>query len=233
MLFYWGLRFSNCVAVLTLDFDTPVSWRFSNCVAVLTLDFDTPVSWPSLAPMSSNFPSASTRCLCFCFLSIESPVVLSLFTKLWIVYSELFHQAIYVEIFADSFQQIRIAHTCSSKVYCTMTHHTAHGHWEQMANGANNCCLLLTNHKQTPMHEPHCSPWNIIQSSGPQVNYFLSLQTESAIRHVDSSTKFVRASQQAALRSLWSAETWNGQQSQKTLCIFISKVCHFGVQMLS
>jgi hypothetical protein len=24
----------------------------------------------------------------------------------------------------------------------------------------DTCCLLLTNHKQTPTHEPHCSPWN-------------------------------------------------------------------------
>jgi hypothetical protein len=36
----------------------------------------------SLVPMSSNFSSVSTRRLCFCFLSIKSPVVLSLFSKL-------------------------------------------------------------------------------------------------------------------------------------------------------
>jgi hypothetical protein len=39
----------------------------------------------SLAPMSSTFSSVSTRCLCFCFLSIKSLVDLSLFTKLWIL----------------------------------------------------------------------------------------------------------------------------------------------------
>jgi hypothetical protein len=37
-----------------------------------------------LAPMSSNF-SISTQRLCFVFLSIKSPVVLTLFTKLWTV----------------------------------------------------------------------------------------------------------------------------------------------------
>jgi hypothetical protein len=38
----------------------------------------------SLTSISSNF-SANTRRLCFCFLSVKSPVVLSLFTKLWII----------------------------------------------------------------------------------------------------------------------------------------------------
>jgi hypothetical protein len=52
--------------------------------------------------------------------------------------------------------------------------------WEQMANGATNCCMLLINHKQTPMHELYCSPWNIMPSSGPQVNYFPSFQKLSA-----------------------------------------------------
>jgi hypothetical protein len=36
----------------------------------------------SLAPISSNFSAVSTRLLCFVFLSIMNPVVLSLFTKL-------------------------------------------------------------------------------------------------------------------------------------------------------
>jgi hypothetical protein len=35
--------------------------------------------------MSSNFSSVSTRRLCFVFLSIKSPIVLTLFTKLWTV----------------------------------------------------------------------------------------------------------------------------------------------------
>jgi hypothetical protein len=66
--------FSNCVAVLAPDFDTPVSSarHFSDFLGVCS----------SLAPMSSNFSSVSTWSLCFCFLSVKSPVVLSLFTKL-------------------------------------------------------------------------------------------------------------------------------------------------------
>jgi hypothetical protein len=51
-----GLSFSNCVAVLTLGFPTPVSWArsFSDFLGVCS----------SLAPMSSKF-SVSTRRLCF------------------------------------------------------------------------------------------------------------------------------------------------------------------------
>jgi hypothetical protein len=69
--------FSNCVAVRTLNFDTPVSWarRFSDFLGACS----------SLAPTSSNFSSVSSRRLCFCFLFIKSHVVLCLFTKLWIV----------------------------------------------------------------------------------------------------------------------------------------------------
>jgi hypothetical protein len=44
--------------------------------------------------------------------------------------------------------------------------------WGKTGNRADNCCLLLTNCKQTPTHELHCSPWNIMPSSSPQVNYF-------------------------------------------------------------
>jgi hypothetical protein len=39
----------------------------------------------SLAPISSNFSSVSIRCLCFVFLSLKGHVLLSLFTKLWII----------------------------------------------------------------------------------------------------------------------------------------------------
>jgi hypothetical protein len=53
--------------------------------------------------MSCNF-SVSTRRLCLCFLLINSPVVLSLFTKLWIVcLLELFRHEIYVQFFAYTF----------------------------------------------------------------------------------------------------------------------------------
>jgi hypothetical protein len=83
-----------------------------------------------------------------------------------------------------------------------------------MANGADNCHPLLTNHKQTPTHEPHCLPCNIIPSSGLQVNYFTSFQTLSA----DSSVKFVCASQQATYQSPWSAESWTRQVTKNIPC---------------
>jgi hypothetical protein len=91
--------------------------------------------------------------------------------------------------------------------------------WKQMTYGVDNCCLLVTNHKQTLKHEPHCSPWNIIPSSGPQVNYFSSFQMLSVVRHGDSLAKFVCASRQAAHCSPWSAEPWTGQQSLKQLSV--------------
>jgi hypothetical protein len=168
----------------------------------------------SLVPMSSNF-SVSTRRLCVCFLFIKSPVVLSLFTKLWILWLlELFHDELYVEIFADTFKQFRIWHRCHTEVHVALKY-TALGrttlltncNWEQMARGADNCCLLLTNNKQTPSHEPHCSPWNILPSSGSLVNYFPSFEMLPAIRHADSSEKFICASRQTAPLSPWNRST--------------------------
>jgi hypothetical protein len=157
----------------------------------------------SLALMSCNL-SVSTRRLCICFLSIKSPVVLSLFTRLWVVCWELIHHEIYVEIFAYTFQQIRISRSCHREIH-TALKYTAPWHTTLLANcnsanGAGNCCLLLTN--QTLPHEPHCSPCNIIPSSCPHINYFPSFQTLSG----DSSTKFVCASRQTAHPPLWSAE---------------------------
>jgi hypothetical protein len=91
--------------------------------------------------------------------------------------------------------------------------------WEQVANGANNCCLLLTNHKL-----PHCSPCNIIQLRGPQVYYTPSFQT-LAVRHANSSAKFICASQQAAHWPPWSAELWIWSASWKSsLCNHNSKL---------
>jgi hypothetical protein len=99
---------SSCVVALALDFDTAISWarRFSDFLGVCS----------SLAPMSSNFSSVTTRRLCFVFVSIKSPVVLSLFTKLWIVCWVLFHHEIYVKIFADTLQQIRISCRCHTEI---------------------------------------------------------------------------------------------------------------------
>jgi hypothetical protein len=137
--------FGNCVAVLALHFDTPVSWarRFSDFLHVCSC----------LAPMSCNF-SVSTRCLCFCFLSIKSPIVLSLFAKLWIVWLlETLSSRNLLQIFADTFKQIRASHSCHTETHvalnCTAPWRTkllANCNWEQMTNGVNNCCLLLTNH---------------------------------------------------------------------------------------
>jgi hypothetical protein len=87
--------------------------------------------------------------------------------------------------------------------------------WEQMAHGADKCCRLLTNHKQTLTHKPHCLQWNILPSSCLQVNYFPYFQTLSA----DSSAKIVCASQQRAHRS-----PWIRQVIKKFLCIFVTAV---------
>jgi hypothetical protein len=71
------LSFSNCVGLLALDF-----WH-SNLLSKAFKWFCRLCS--SLASMSSNFLSVSTRRLCFCFLSVKRTVALSLFTKLWII----------------------------------------------------------------------------------------------------------------------------------------------------
>jgi hypothetical protein len=86
--------------------------------------------------------------------------------------------------------------------------------WEQMANGAGNCCLMLTNHKQTLTHEPHCLPWKIITSSRLQVNYLSWFHTLSA----DSSPKFVFVSLQETHRPPWSEEPLALQCTKKTPC---------------
>jgi hypothetical protein len=89
--------------------------------------------------------------------------------------------------------------------------------WEQMANGADNCCLLQTSHKKSSIHELHYSPRNIMPSSGPQVDSLPSFQTLSSTTHGDSSTKFVCASRQTSHRSPWSAELWTVNKV-KRLC---------------
>jgi hypothetical protein len=67
-----------------------------------------------------------------------------------------------------------------------------------MVNGANNCCLLLKNHKKLPHMNCAACREIIAPTSSPQVIYFLSFQTLLAIRHADSSAKFIRALQQVA-----------------------------------
>jgi hypothetical protein len=69
-----GSIFRNCVALLTLDYDTPVSCvkYFSYFLVVCSI----------LPPVLYNFPSVSIRRVYFCFLSIKSSADLTLFTKL-------------------------------------------------------------------------------------------------------------------------------------------------------
>jgi hypothetical protein len=122
---------------------------------------------------------------------VHNTVYLCLFTKLWIVCllgtlsSWNLHRNFRVQ-FPDHISHKEI-HTALKYTAPWCTTLFINCNWEQMANGDDNCCLLLTNHKQTPTHEPHCSPCNIIPSSGPHVNYFPSFRTLSA----DSSAKFV------------------------------------------
>jgi hypothetical protein len=119
-----GLSFHNCVALLALDFDSAVSWarRFSDFLG----------EYSSLAPMSCNL-SISTRHLCYCFLSINSPVVLSLFTKLWIIFlSRTLSSRTLCRNFRRRFltdpyftwESYRNTHC--SEVYRTMKYHAAH-----------------------------------------------------------------------------------------------------------
>jgi hypothetical protein len=80
--------------------------------------------------------------------------------------------------------------------------------WEQMAHDVDNCCLLLTNQKQTPVHEPYFQPCNIMLCRSLQVNYFPSFQALSAVKHAESSAKFACASRPAIHRWRWNAEPW-------------------------
>jgi hypothetical protein len=65
-------------------------------------------------------------------------------------------------------------------------------------NGADNYHSQLTYDKKIPLHELDSLSWNIMLSVGPQVNYFPSFQTLLAIRHADSSAKFICTDQPAA-----------------------------------
>jgi hypothetical protein len=58
-----------------------------------------------------------------------------------------------------------------------------------MVRGADIYCLLLTSHKQTPMHEPHCSQYNLVPCRGLLVNWFLSFLMLSAVKHAETSEK--------------------------------------------
>jgi hypothetical protein len=83
--------------------------------------------------MSSNFSSVYTRLLCYCFLSITSPVVLNLFTNLWIVCllgtpsSRNLGRSFRRHFLADQyFTLVTCRNTHCSKVYHSMMYYTAH-----------------------------------------------------------------------------------------------------------
>jgi hypothetical protein len=141
-----GLRFSNRVAILSLHFDTPVSSarRFTDFLGVCS----------NPAPIVSNFSSVSTWLLYFCFLSIESPIDLSLFTKLWIVcLLGTFSARNLCQYFRRHFLEDPYFMRCHTAAIHVALKYTAQWrntlstncNWEQMANGADNCRPLLTN----------------------------------------------------------------------------------------
>jgi hypothetical protein len=102
------------------------------------------------------------------------------------------------ENYADTFWQICISHRRHTELKCSAPWRTTL-QWHQMAYGAGNCRPLLTYRKQIPTYELQCSPWNTASSRVPQVHYFPSFQTLSAIRNADSSTKQVHPWRPAAL----------------------------------
>jgi hypothetical protein len=122
---------------LHLDSDTPVSWerRFSDFLGVCL----------GLVPMASNFSSVRTRRVCFFFffLSIKSLVVLSLFTKLWIV-------CLLGTLSSRNLRRnFRRHFQCHTEIHATLKYsepcHTTllTAKWEQMAHSPDNYCLLL------------------------------------------------------------------------------------------
>jgi hypothetical protein len=154
----------------------------------------------------------------FFFLSVKSPIVLSLFTKLWIVclLGTLSLRNFRQHFLADPyFTWVTYRNTHVLKYttpWCTTLHTNCS--WEQMANGADNCCLQLKN--------PHCLPCNIILSSGSQVNYFPSFQTLSVLRHADSPAKFVCTLQQCTgRREVQSHRSGPHTKNPSCICSFL------------
>jgi hypothetical protein len=94
------------------------------------------IGWACYSSTTSN-----SSALCFCFLSVKSPVVLSLFTKLWIAYLlgtllSLNSRLNFLRRFhADPcFTQTSYRNTRCFKVY----HLLPHCNWEWMANWGDN-----------------------------------------------------------------------------------------------
>jgi hypothetical protein len=162
---------------------------FSNCVAVLALNVDTSVSWArrftdflgvcsSLAHMAYNVSLGKNLTLMFLFLVYEE-------------FRSKFIRQIMKCLSAGKF----FVTNCASKFSSRSVFHV-------------RVIQKYTLPWSTPhLDVPHCSPCNIILSSGPQVTYLHSCQTLSDVRHADSSAKFVCASQHAAHRPPWSAES--------------------------
>jgi hypothetical protein len=99
---------------------------------------------------------------CFIGSKIQQSAVLKIFAKLWIasLLGTLSSRNLR-RIFADTFQQFRISRIGVIQKYNVTLKHTAPSrnilvancNWEETANGADNCRLQQTNHKQTPTHE--------------------------------------------------------------------------------
>jgi hypothetical protein len=114
----------------------------------------------SLAPISSNFSLVSTRSYVFVSCILKSPVVLNLFTKLWIVcllgtlswrnLRRNFLRHFLADPYFTYVSEIHVALKYTSP-WCTTL--LTNWNWEKMANEADNCCLLLINHKGTPTHD--------------------------------------------------------------------------------
>jgi hypothetical protein len=104
--------------------------------------------------------------------------------------------------------------------------------WSLPHHDVPHCALMETENKWLMelitaaycwqiINKLHCSLWNILLSSGLQVNYFPSFQMLSTIRHADSLVKFLCALWRAAYWSLWTSQhslyIWSAFVSQWTV----------------
>jgi hypothetical protein len=132
-------------AFVLLDFDAPVPWArcFSDFLGVCS----------SLAPVSSSFSSVSTRCVCFCFL-FESHC--SKFIHQIMNYLSAGNSFItkFTSKFSPTHSSRSVFHMGDTEIHVVLKYTTpwcttllTNCNWKQMANGVDNCCLLLTNHK--------------------------------------------------------------------------------------
>jgi hypothetical protein len=153
--------------------------------------------------LSSNFSLVSTQHLSFFSVSSNKSPVLSLFTKLWTVFSAgnsfivKFKSKFSPILSSKSVLHIDVIKKFSllwSILHCSLT--VAENKWFMVPISAAYCWQAI---KKLP--RTNFLPWNIMLSSGPQVQYFPSSQMLSAIRHADSSAKHVCTSQQEVPQS--------------------------------